>query len=387
MSPHADSTIILFEQALADYASDMTSPELFTALADTLAPALFNGHSAFFNQACAHASTARGGSLLPALMAFMDRLTRGGDSLVEHAPPLVWRSAALLTEVYPEEDFDDPRFIEGTDVLADEIARLFLVAPPMVSLAPLLIDLRLAKPGFDLFQCAMLPTQWQAIGPARLAEANPSLSLAPSHEPPLLWKALMVSVAFSPHRAPDRLADLLGAALGDGPEAYVHYKIGSRESTCLLAIKAVTDPFSCCAYALDPEKRTLESDLVLLLAAFPHGRGLRAMIEPSISKSAPPELVGLGADPPLESIRLTICDHHARFLDALVFPPIPESLALIHALLDRAGISHAMMPPTRLARDAHGRMLWRTPMGLIPYDVNVWRVAVLGADPIDFSED
>lgn len=387
MSQHVDSTIIQFEKALSAFASEMNNPARFAALADLLAPSLFKGQSAFFNHACAHASTARGGELLPALMAFMDRLTRGGDAVVEQGPPLAWRSAALLAEVHPEEDFDDPRFIEGTEALAADLARLFRVAPPMVSIAPLLIDLRSAKPGFDLFQCAMLPTQWQAIGAARLAEANPSVSSAPTHEAPSLWKALMVSIAFDPKIAPDRLADLLGAALGAGPEAYARYKIGARESTCLLAIKAAADPFSCCAFALDPEKRALESDLARLLQAFPNANSLNAMIEPAIAKSALPELVGPGEQAPLESIRLAICDNQARFLDALSFPPIPESIALIHALLERAGIAHAMMPPTRLSRDAQGRLLWCTPMGLIPYDVNVWRVAVLGADPIDMSEE
>lgn len=364
------------EIALSKY-DEARSPENFKALAALLAPSLFKGQGSFFDNVCTHVSQARGGSLIPALLSFMDQLCRAGDLEAPGQPPMSWRSAALLCEIIPDEGQHDPCFFEGLQNLEASVAELFGLDPSLVRVAPLALDLRTVSPSYDFFRFAMLPTQLAGIDMAQLAASNPNQALpAGFTEPPRLWKALMISCAFDSASAPEALAVPLAKAIGEGVNFTCEYAMGDDVHSAVLEISAVMDPFSACSAGFEPERVEMERDFGLLKTKFGSQVGsLLAILEPTLSPSS---AAGAG-EPLVESISLSICAPDGIILDAIALPGQGESLALANALLSSAGIPARMAPPAVKAVDGNGDRLWASHNGRYPFDIFNWRQRVLGA--------
>jgi hypothetical protein len=378
---HAPSAIQRAQSALLAFSQSPDDSVLFEACAAMVAPSLFKGRGAFFDNLCSHARGSSVPALHAAIGAFMDRLCRsGGFDSQPGQPERVWRSSALLCELHPEDGLDDPRFLQGLDLLRGSIAKLFNIRAENVAISPIALDLRQAEMGFELFQWAMLPSQLEAIGAEALARNNPNGTLpAGFSEPARLWRALMISCAFDADKAPADIEERLRDALGEGAEYSCHYAVGDQERSAVLVAKDARGPFTCCLFGFEPERWELEADLARVGAAF--GDDLSrwaAFIEPIAADQAvaPGQLV---SDLPLESFALSLCAPDGALIDALWLPARPESLVLAERMLAHAGVPLRMSPPAKIQNDSQGRRLWRSSLGRAPFDIDVWRSRVLAA--------
>lgn len=369
------------QAALLDFSRNPQDPAAFEACAALLAPPLFKGRGAFFDHLCSHARDSAPAELAPAIIAFMDRLCgHGGFERVEGEPERVWRSLALLCELHPEDGLDDPSFLTGLEPLRRSLAQVFGIDEQAVALSPIALDLREASLGFSHFQWAMLPTQLGAIDPEALARDNPNEQLAAGRaEPARLWKALMVSCAFEAGFEPADFVARLRRKIGEGAEFSCAYAISGEERSAILVAKEAREPFSCLAFGFEPERWEIEADLARLDGAFGNQMArMSAFLEP-ILIDVPTAQGGGAGDLPLDSFALSICAADGTLLDALWLPARPESVALVQRLLEDLGLPLRMSEPSKLQMDAQGRRLWRTSLGRSPFDVDVWRLRVLGA--------
>ena len=363
------------QAALLDFAQDPNDPRRFQACAELLTPSLFKGKGQFFDHLCSHARDSAPAELAPAIVAFMDQLCSQGG--FDAPSGRVWRSAALLCELHPEEELDDPSFLTALDSTRQALAKFFGASEDDVALSPIALDLRHASLGFSQFQWAMLPTQLGGIDLAALQADNPNQALPQgSHEPARLWKALMFSCAFDADPGPfeDRLRD----ALGDGAAFPCAYRFDGQERSAVLVAKEVRGPFSCLAFGFEPERWELEADLARLEQAFEGEMSrLSAFLEPILLEGSGARLPA--AQQPLDSFGLSICAPDGELLDALWLPARPESVALAQRMLEQAKLPLRMSEPAKMQRDEQGRRLWRASLGRSAFDVEVWRKRVLGA--------
>lgn len=375
-----------FESALERY-SHLASPAHHLDLSEIVSPALFHGSSDIFDDICSHARSMRDGELHSAFLRFMDQFCGSGSIMgADGSVASEWRSAALLVEVFFDEDGDDPRLIWGLEQLSESIGALFRIAPERVSVAPVLLDLRSAQANFQMFRFAMLPTQLAGIDLDALKAANPTTKGAPERFPS--WRALSFSCAFEPGQAPESLLPRLLSSMEKGPAHFVgRYDMHGEERSAIFSILAVSGAFSSCSKKFEHERLSLSSDVAALSKAFgPHASGLSAILEPQIAPGLE-SVFGL-ARAPFSCFALSITHPDGSLLDAMELPADPEVLELTHATLDQAGILLSISAPVETSFNHSGERLWATPTTRLPFDVFTWRRRVLGViDPELDSRD